>query len=310
MAGLGAWLYIDFRKDQAPCRKLLQHERIPTALGAAHKSNMSCAELGAAIERATNGAEPGQHSLKQAQAMKGVLVAIDDVIEEEHAPLDRQLTGPISTALTSYAKDLYKILIPGDIEYSRRTLPWDKAWTDSEGAHMSFSHESLVRIMMSLSSDPEAYATLRESIAQQAAQDLANAPSKKLKSGLSGFPAIAGRALGIMDAVAIAAREDTEKEKRNEWEEKVFTRLSSNRAGRVPSFEDDPDGHIIAAWKKTLPSAPPDDLLEVLETQSPELVRVWTTALGTSNTEQSSLIHEARGTAWSAQNYTLRHRRN
>ncbi|WP_235618283.1 hypothetical protein [Streptomyces sp. CB02400] len=306
LAGLGAWLYIDSREEPDFCRQLLRHERVSTALGAEHESGLSCAELGVAIERATTGARPGQQSLAQAQAMKDVLVAMDDVIGEDPAPLDQQLTGPVSVALTSYAEDISAILVPGDVEYVRHALPSYEAWKDSEGAHMSVSRDALVRIMTSLSVDPEAYANLRDAVTRQVTQKFATAPRSKSEDALSPYPSITAWALGSMDAVAHAAREETGEDKRDSWEEKVLTRLSSGTTAPVPSFEDDPAGHLVASWKGTLPSDSPDDLLEVLEAQSTELVRVWTTALGTSSTVQASLVDDARDRAWSAQRSTLR----
>ncbi|QEU88021.1 hypothetical protein [Streptomyces viridosporus] len=306
VAGLGTWLYIDSRGEQDSCQELLQHERIPATLELAYESDLSCAELGAAIKRATTGPQTEQHSLDQAQAMKNVLVAIDNVIGEGPAPLDQQLTGPVSMALADYAEDMHAMLTPGNTEYARRALPSEKAWTDSEGVHMSIPLKSLVRIMTSLSVDPEAYATLRDAMTQQAAQEFAAAPRSKSKEALSPYPPITAWTLGTMDAVANAAREKAGKENSKDWEEKTFTRLSSKKAGQVPSFDEDPAGHIVATWRKSLPSDPPDDLIEVLEAQSTELVRVWSTALGTSSKVQASLVNDARGAAWSAQDSTLR----
>lgn len=80
LAGLGAWLYVDFREEPDSCRQLARHERVSAALGTGNVHDSSCAELGLAIKQATTGQADGERSLAQAQAMKDVLVAIDGVI--------------------------------------------------------------------------------------------------------------------------------------------------------------------------------------------------------------------------------------
>ncbi len=307
LAGLGTWLYSEAREEQQdPCQTLARHERVSAALATANAHDSSCAELGLAIKQATTGPPDGQRPLAQAQAMKDVLVAIDDVIGENAAPLDLRLTGPVSMALTSYTEDIYEILIPSDVEYVRHALPSDEAWTDSEGAHMSVSPDSLIRIMVSLSVDPEAHGNLRNAMTRHVVQKLAASPRSTSEEALSSYPSITAWELGTMDAVARAARDGLDEDKRDSWEEETLARLSSKTAESVPSFDDDPVGHLVTSWKKSLPSDSPDDLLDVLEAQSTELVRVWTTALGTSDEVQASIVNEARGKAWSAQRSALR----
>lgn len=212
-------------------------------------------------------------------------------------------------ALASYTEDIYEILIPSDVEYVRHALPSDEAWTDAEGAHMSVSPDSLVRIMVSLSVDPEAHGNLRNAMTRHVVQKLAASPRNTSEEALSSYPSITAWELGTMDAVARAARDGLSEDKRDSWEEETLARLSSKTTESVPSFGNDPVGHLITSWQKSLPSDSPDDLLEVLEVleaQSTELVRVWTTALGTSDAVQASLVNEARGKAWSAQRSALR----
>ncbi|MBM7089780.1 hypothetical protein JTP67_14785 [Streptomyces sp. S12] len=307
LAGLGSWLYLDSREEPDLCRQLLQHERMSTALGAGHQPDLRCGDLGRAIEHATTGSRHEQRSLPQAQAMKDVLVAVGDVIEDEPTPLDRPLADSVAKALAGHARDMYAILVPGDTEYVRRALPSQGAWEDSEGAHMSVSHDALIRVLVSLSVSPDAYATLREAVTHEVAQAFAAAPRTTSEKKLSPYPSITAWALGSMDAVAHAARDGMGEDERASWEEKVRTRLSSRApATAVPSFEKDPVDHLVASWKRALPPDSSDDLLKVLETQSPEMVRTWTASLGTDSTVQASLADDAADRAWSAQRSTLR----
>ncbi|MFC9547399.1 hypothetical protein ACFTXK_22600 [Streptomyces sp. NPDC056956] len=307
LAGLGSWLYFDSREEPDPCRQLLQHERVSTALAAEYQPDLSCGDLGRAIEHATTGSRPEQQSLSQAQAMKDVLVAMGDVLEDEPAPLERQLADPVAKALAGYAGDIFAILVPGDTEYVRRALPSQGAWEDAEGAHMSVPHDSLIRIMASLSVSPEAYASLREAMTHEVAQKFAAAPRTTSEKKLSPYPSITAWALGSMDAVAHAARDGIGEDKRGSWEAKVLTRLSSGAPKPpIPSYDEEPVDHIVVSWKRTLPSDSPDDLLKLLEKQSAELVRIWTASLGADSTVQASLADDAADRAWSARRSTLR----
>ncbi|WP_432054358.1 hypothetical protein [Streptomyces sp. bgisy022] len=307
LAGLGSWLYLDSREEQDFCRRLLHHERVSTALAAEYQPDMGCGDLGRAINHATTGARPEQQSLSQAQAMKDVLVAMGDVLEDEPTPLQRPLADPVAKALASYAGDMFAILVPGDTEYVRRASPSQGAWEDSEGVHMSVSHDALIHVMASLSVSPEAYASLREAMTHEVAQTFAAAPRTRSERKLSPYPSITGWALGSMDAVAHAARDEISEDERASWEAKVLGRLSSRApATAVPSFEEDPVEHMVASWKRTLPSDSSDDLLELLEKQSAEMVRTWTASLGADSAVQASLADDAADGARSARRSTLR----
>ncbi|MGJ3561076.1 hypothetical protein ACR6C2_33465 [Streptomyces sp. INA 01156] len=60
---------------------MLQDKRVHKALGENYRVGMSCSEFGTAISESTVGPAPGQHSLRQAQAMKDILIAVEDNLE-------------------------------------------------------------------------------------------------------------------------------------------------------------------------------------------------------------------------------------
>ncbi|WP_328659566.1 hypothetical protein [Streptomyces sp. NBC_00334] len=305
VAGLATWFYTSSsQNDQGMCQRFLEHERAPSALGSAYRHDLTCAELGAAIRHVTTGEPARHHSLTQAQAMKDILVALADITDGSHSA-DRQLTTPLSLALADYSPDMYGILSPGRDDYLSRELPSDEAWQDGKGAHMSIGAPPLFRVMTFLSGDPEAYANLRNSLTEQVAEELPGAPPSRTEEALSPYPTVTSWVIGKMDAVAVAAQEDMGGQESAAWDKQVLVRLSSE-GGTPPSFDHDPAGYITDSWRETLPEQPPADLLKVLEAQSVEMTRAWATALSTSDATRSSLVTDARKSAFSAQRSALR----
>ncbi|MET9774875.1 hypothetical protein ABZ023_11525 [Streptomyces sp. NPDC006367] len=305
-AGIGGWFYAFGSQDEeGTCHRLLKHERTRTALGSAYEPDLTCAELGEAIVGATTGKQAGRHSLSQAQAMKDVLLALADTTEVNDSSLDPELTAPVSLALADYAPDVFGVLAPGSIDYLRHELPSDKAWEDGKGAHMSVPAASLLRVMVGLSADPDSYANLHRALTGRVAEELPGAAHDKTESALSPYPTVASWVVGDMNAVAAAAREGLGQSESSEWDKKVLARLTEGPA-HVPSFGDDPSGHITGSWRATLPRQVPDDLLEVLEAQGAEMTRAWATALGTSEEVARALVRDAQESAFSARRSALR----
>ncbi|MFB8777527.1 hypothetical protein [Streptomyces broussonetiae] len=307
VAGLGTWSYLGSRDGKDVCGELSRHERIRAALGSAHRSDMSCAELGSAIRQATigNGSGNGDHSLAQAQAMKDVLVAVDDIAGEPGETIEDELAEPVSTALGGYSVDLYEILSPGGLEYTRHAIPSEKAWEDDTGVHMSVSVPALLRVMTALSADPDAYADLRTAVARQAAEQFPATPRDKTEKSLSPYPTVTSWVIGSMNAVAEAARERHADENTAQWDAGAFAGLSK-ASGNRPAFEDDPAGYITSSWRGTLPSSTPDDLLGLLQAQSIEMTQSWSEALDTNEQVQRSLLRDARNATASARRSTLK----
>ncbi|QEV40524.1 hypothetical protein CP978_20020 [Streptomyces nodosus] len=197
------------------------------ALGAGYQSDLSCAQLGNAVKRATMGSVAREHSLDQARSMQSLLTVMSEQVSGNAGELDVDLAVPFSEALADYAEDMDQILASVNVEYIRRDTSSTSPWQDDDGVHMAVSLESLLQVMRSLSESSAAYAILRESITQEIAGRLAETSPDAEKEKLSLLAKLSSRVLGNFDAVAEKAR--GEGGEAGVWDRDVLARLSKKR---------------------------------------------------------------------------------
>ncbi|MDN3258377.1 hypothetical protein QWJ26_00830 [Streptomyces sp. CSDS2] len=292
---VGVVLWLTRSPDQGTdyCGKLSEDKRVAAALGSVQRQDPDCARLGRAIRQATTGDQAGVHSLRQAQAMKNVLIAVDDVTRDGDGSLDPALAVPLTEALSDYMPDYVKITAPGQVEYVRRAGDSAPPWSDDEGVHMSVFPLTLLHVTRQLADSPAAYAQLRVAATREIAEEFAGVPRA---AGHERFEAAAGGAgyvLGALDAVAEDVREDLGEDGRRDWRADVFARLTKD-ASAPPSYHDDPSGHIVKAWGGKLRSGGEDQVLTTLETQAGEMVRAWGEGAALDPRLRASLQKKAR----------------
>ncbi|WP_144401472.1 hypothetical protein [Streptomyces nodosus] len=90
-AGFGAWSYVDSVREGKNCKDLLGDKRVEKALGAGYQSDLSCAQLGNAVKRATMGSVAREHSLDQARSMQSLLTVMSEQVSGNAGELDVEL---------------------------------------------------------------------------------------------------------------------------------------------------------------------------------------------------------------------------
>ncbi|PWE09668.1 hypothetical protein DD630_24995 [Streptomyces sp. BSE7F] len=247
----GAWFLFDSGDERVGCNSLLENERIHSALGDAYDSDMSCTRLGAEIKKATTGIQPGQHSLRQAQAMKDVILAVHDELGTADGRVDRQLSLPLARSLADYAADTETILGIGNADYVRRAVPDEPAWEDEHGVHMSVGNVWLLPVVRAVSEDPAAYVTLSKAATRQAAAGLTAVKPGTTGPGLALPSTRNARLLGTWSGVAADVRRDVGKEAAAKWDRAVFEGLTKNTV-EPPSYAQDPVNHLVTSWQREL----------------------------------------------------------
>ncbi|WP_103515333.1 hypothetical protein [Streptomyces sp. SM10] len=278
----GGWLYLHTDDGPGFCEEMSQDERLRSTLAAEPQDIGDCATLANAIHRATTGDRTGEHSVVQAQAMKNILVALEDTQgPEDERKISSDFAVPFSKTLADYMPDVYESLRPANIEYIRAGRNSEPPWKDDEGVHMSVASDYLVRLMRRLSETPAAYAQLREAVSRQAAGKLTSVPPDADGSRFATETKSAGYVLGVFDALAEHVHRDRGegwKSLRNlgkisweDWRTEVFDRLTEDGSA-PPSDERDPAGHLTASWRGTLRTAEAENLLSSLGTQITDMV--------------------------------------
>ncbi|MFE9173100.1 hypothetical protein ACFYNZ_27145 [Streptomyces kebangsaanensis] len=303
--GIGLWLYrgSDHRTDY--CRKLSEDKRIHSALGSDHPNDSDCSRLGAAIRQATMGSKSGEHSVRQAQAMKNVLVALAEVTRNGDGRLDPALAVPVAGALADYMPDLYGVVSPGHMDYVRAFEETDPPWKDDTGVHVSVSSLSLLHVIRHLADTPEAYAELRAAVSAYAAAEFVAVPHGAEEWRFESPVRDAAYVLGAMDAVATDVRQDRGEGGWNEWSTDVFGQMAE-AVPAPPAFTKDPARHISESWGQTLRAGGQKAMMSCFEAQSAEMVRMWGKGAGLDKEVQKSLLRVARDVSLLGRDETAR----
>jgi len=294
--GATAWFLLGSDKKSGTCEDLLKDKRVHRALGNSYKAGMSCSELGDAVKRATRGAEPGRHSLRQAQAMKTVLVAVGESLQKTGGRMDTALRAPLAESLADYAADTASILHTTFSEgpaYIDNGLYFKPAWKDDDGVHMAVTPPALLRVVRALSDDPAAYVTLRVASTQHAAGVLTAVPRGTTGLGIELPPAHNSFVFGFFDAVASDVRRGLGEERAAEWDRNVFEKVTA-RAPVPPSYTKDPIGHLVGSWRQTLRKGGLENSADAVEQQSADMVDTWSKAMGFSDKVHESLHMDAQ----------------
>lgn len=303
--GVGAWLLLGSDGDSGSCEGLLQDKRIHEALDDNYRVGMSCSEFGAAISKATVGPVPGQHSLRQAQAMKDVLIAVEDNLESTGGRLDPILSEPLAESLADYAADTDVMLGIGNADYVSNSLPSKPSWEDSDGVHMAVPRASLLRTVRAVSEEPTAYVVLRMAATRHAAEGLAAVERDTTGAELTAPPTRNARTLGALDAVAADIRRDLGENRAPQWERDVFEGLTK-KTPEPPSYSKDPVNHLVDSWRRTLLADGAENSSTALEEQSADMVDAWGKALRLDSKVQSSLRKDALDSSYHSRGDALR----
>jgi len=301
--GAGAWALFGPEGGDGGCAGLLRNERVRAALGEAHDSGLGCARLGAEIKKATTGPEQGRHSLRQAQAMKDVLVAVDEELQRPGGRVSRRLFTPLAEALADYPADTEAILGVRSTEYAFKGPPAEPAWRDDEGVHMSVPRTALLRVVRVLSEEPAAYVALRQAATRRAAEGLVAAGPGPGDAGLDAAAGRNARTLGVWDAVAADVRHDGVEEDTARWDHDVIKGLTGNageRSARAARAKD-PVNRLVGTWRRMLLGQHAS-----LEEQSAVMADLRGKAVGLGPAVRGSLRKACLDTASGARERTLR----
>ncbi|MEW5355223.1 hypothetical protein [Streptomyces sp. 16-176A] len=304
--GITAWFV---SRDDSPdfCRALAKDNRVRSLLAATHQAGTDCAALGDTFKKAALREGEEKHSVRQAQAMKDALLAVDDRMRKSGtASLDEELSVPLAEAVADYADDVYGILAPANLDYSKHDSPSDPPWVDAAGAHMSVFQRSLIRVVRGMSVSPSAYAALRMGVTRSAAHALVTTPESAINaadySGAEGPSAPKANAwvLGALDAIADDVTGDLAKERAADWRKRAFARLTQDAAVSDAPYGSARERDIVIAWQNAVRSAGGDDLDTRLRGQGPVLVKAWGEGIRLDEKKISALSDEARFSAESA----------
>lgn len=295
--GLGLWFALKPGQGVDVCKELGEDTRVRSALGSGGTGDSDCSRLGEAVRKATVGSEPGAHSLRQAQAMKDVLVTLADVMGREEGTVDAEFALPMAQALADYMPDVYGVVAPGHMDYVRAFGDEKPPWTDDDGgAHVSVSSVSLLQVMRSLADTPTAYAELRDAATGYAATTFAEVPQGAAEWNFESPVQDAAYVLGVMDGVADDVRQDLGAGGWDAWSVDVFGRMTKGVVA-PPVFEKDPAGYIGASWRKSLRAGGQKGMVSSFEAQSGDMVRIWSKAAGLDGGVRKSLLEVARDTS-------------
>ncbi|MFF3625677.1 hypothetical protein [Streptomyces sp. NPDC002164] len=276
VAGTAAWFLVgtDSAGVRDGCDGLLAEDLTKRALGGAYGSGMSCAELGRAVLRATAGEADGTHTLRQASAMKDILLAVGDDIEKRGAPrIDPALRKPLADALAQYP-DVNVILgDPTDSAHLHKVLPSDPPWKEKDGYHLSLPAETLVRVVRAVSEDPEAHAVVRGAQTRWEAERLGELPAATEPVRLAN----GARAFGKLDGIADDVRRGLSAREAREWDTAVLARLG---AGPATGSDSGPDRRIEEGWRRQLAGTPAAERGNAVEQQCARMIDLWADGAG------------------------------
>ncbi|MFJ6623457.1 hypothetical protein ACIQOW_38560 [Kitasatospora sp. NPDC091335] len=276
VAAVGVGLWWTFGRDDPDrdCAGLRGDERIRTVLAFDWRSDLPCGDLAGRLRGATTGDRPGVHTVEQARAMRGVVLALADR-EDHHVHPD--VRRPLAEALADYASDTHAVLSLVDAGDTTHAGSSDGARQDGQGVHFSVDRGELVRALRGLSEDPTAYALLRTADLRRAAAGFAavgpNPPDAEIENqvGRAAMPA------GAFDAIADDVLRGRGADSRREWQSEALSRLRASEGDPPPDYSADPAGHLAAAC---LARVDPEDTSGVvqLQRQTVDLLNRWSEA--------------------------------
>ncbi|MFB7210139.1 hypothetical protein [Streptomyces sp. NPDC056255] len=288
LLGAGVAWFVQGSSGPSSCEVVRDDKRVEKALGDRYDEEMACAELGEAVKAVTVGQAAGEHSLGQAQAMKDVLLAVAESIDEAGGGLDAGLRLSLGQVLADYRADLQENMGLTPADYVRNGLPSKPAWKDEDGVHVSVDWKTvLLPVVRAVSQDPGAYAVIRDAMTLQGAEGLAATKPDSAGSLLSAPAARSAWAFGNLDGVAADVVRDLGKDRGRQWQTAVLAKLSSAGKGEkttVPAFSEDAVGHLVARWRGDVKAKG----AEALENQGASMFGEWCNAVGVAGADRDA----------------------
>ncbi|MCH0540524.1 hypothetical protein I3F58_13265 [Streptomyces sp. MUM 203J] len=305
ITGFTSWKFIAGTSPEDSCAHISEDGRISDALGDGYKPDMNCSELGAAIEKATLGDGREHHSQEQAQAMKNVLLAISDEIEQRKSfSMSPDLGRPVATALAGYVVDTNAILRGTEVEYARHILPSAPVWQEDDGYRLSIPSDYLARVMRAASEDPEAYARLRMADSEYVAEQLSRIP-RDAGPTAAGTPQVFSPSIGALDAIASHVLQERERSEADDWLNAVSDELLKDSV-TPPAFKDAPAKHLVESWKHGLRAVQKEERRSYLEQQAVDMVATWGKARGMKSQDLGKLLASCGQASDSGRHQVLR----
>lgn len=203
------------------------------------------AGLGAAIEAASTGhepggkpGEPGPHSEGQARVMHNAIRFLDDDSGGDEFPKELEnIRQPMARALTDYVADTHIILNGQESAYGG-VGGKDSINGSGDNSHLAVGQASLVRVMRGIADDAPAYSLLYETERAYGADQLATAPpytgDRKHDSSAEWDHRSReiGGAMGALNGIGADVYEDKEKDKA-EWAEDTAAYSAAGANGLI-----------------------------------------------------------------------------
>ncbi|MFF3730462.1 hypothetical protein ACFYXM_09120 [Streptomyces sp. NPDC002476] len=300
----GAWFFLDRGQAAVGCDTLVNDQRLASALGSHHSSEMDCKELGAAVKTATGGGT-GPRTKAQADNMKQIVLAVSDNLDNNDRVVAADLRLPLAEALTRYTDDIEKALYGLDSQYDSMADRDDPAWQDETGFHFSVFVNELVDVLRAISEDPAAYAVLRNAQTNWGAAQFASLPTSIKGNTLLLAPTGNASALGTYDAIAVDVLRHKDASSRDRWTDLVYAAL------REPTPAASAPGsalseRITRSWRNSLAKAPAGQRIDHLRTQASLMFTTWIEAVGMDQAQAESAQEKNRRTGESAYGETIR----
>ncbi|MFE2943533.1 hypothetical protein ACFXKG_31445 [Streptomyces sp. NPDC059255] len=234
------------------------------------------ASLGAAIEAAATGnepgakpGEPGPHTEGQARVMHNAIKFLDEAGGDEFPKDLENLRQPMARALTDYVADTHIILNGQESAYGG-VAGADNINGSGDKAHIAVGQASLVRVMRGIADDAPAFSLLYETERAYGADQLAQAPDFKPESNhdSSADWNVRGKEIGMAMGALNGIGADVYKDKmddRVEWAEDTATYSSigaNGLIGEIPILSTVGGGLIDSLaydWTKDVTSAAEDE---------------------------------------------------
>ncbi|CAM5621865.1 hypothetical protein [Streptomyces griseus] len=296
----GTWLVVaDSDDGPADCGRLVEQQRMRTALGDRAPKGPECKELGSAIVAVTGGDAPGPRTAEQAGAMKNVVLAVESAAGRDGGAVPAPLRRPLGQALQGYAGDLYEILHGLNPAYvNTAAVPSSGPWEDGTGAHFAVPADTALRAVRAVSDGPAEYAALRSALDDEGVRRFAALAEDARGSATTAVAAtdarVTGALAGVADQVAEGASGGADR-----WYGEVFAALTEGDR-QVPSAASDIGGHLTGSWKSSLRAAAEPDRADLLLQRSERLFVLWADARKVPAPERDATLLNCRKNAQGA----------